>query len=224
VVTAEADSLVSYLDQQRESVLDIVDGLPEAALRRAVFPSGWTCLGLIHHLAIDDERYWFRGVAAGEPIEFPACQDPGWVVGPQITAEQALSLYREETARANAIIAATPLDAPARRRDPRWDAWGWPEPEQTVNLRWIILHMIEETARHAGHLDTARELIDGRTGLGVLTGKLPRQPREYPPIGSASRVARAGRIAAPNDLCGATRPVTWSAGFPRGRGRWFGRS
>jgi len=49
VVTAEADSLVSYLDQQRESVLDIVDGLPEAALRRAVFPSGWTCLGLIHH-------------------------------------------------------------------------------------------------------------------------------------------------------------------------------
>jgi len=58
--------------------------------------------------------------------------------------------YKEEIARANAIIAATPLDALARRRDPRWDAWGWPEPEQTVNLRWIILHMIEETARHAG--------------------------------------------------------------------------
>ena len=58
-MTAEADSLVSYLDQQRESVLDIVNGLPEAALRRAVFPSGWTCLGLIHHLAVDDERYWF---------------------------------------------------------------------------------------------------------------------------------------------------------------------
>jgi len=155
VVTAEADSLVSYLDQQRESVLDIVDG-----------PSGWTCLGLIHHLAVDDERYWFRGVAAGEPIEFPAGEDPGWLVGPEITAEQVFSLYREETALANAIIAATPLDAPARRRDPRWDAWGWPEPEQTVNLRWIILHMIEETARHAGHLDAARELLDGRTGLG----------------------------------------------------------
>ena len=58
--------------QQRESVLGIVGGLPEAALRRAVFPSGWTCLGLIHHLAVDDERSWFRGVAAGEPIEFPA--------------------------------------------------------------------------------------------------------------------------------------------------------
>jgi hypothetical protein len=67
---------------------------------------------------------------------------------------------------ANAIIAATPLDALARRRDPRWDVWGWPPPGETVNLRWIILHMIEETARHAGHLDTARELLDGRTGLG----------------------------------------------------------
>ena len=166
VVSAERESLVSCLDQQRESVLDIVAGLPEAALRHAVFPSGWTCLGLIHHLAVDNERYWFRGVAAGEPIEFPAGEDPGWVAGSAIAAGQVFRLYREEIARANAIIAATPLDAPARRRDPRWDAWGWPEPEQAVTLRWIILHMIEETARHAGHLDTAREILDGRTGLG----------------------------------------------------------
>ena len=106
-------------------------------------------------------RFWFRGVAAGEPVEFPAGEDPGW-----LAAGQVFRLYREEIARANAIIAATPLEALARRRDPRWDAWGWPEPEQAVTLRWIILHMIEETARHAGHLDTARELLDGRTGLG----------------------------------------------------------
>src|SRR5262249_48796983 len=74
----------------------------------------WTCLGLIHHLAVDNERYWFRGVAAGEPIEFPAGEDPGWLVGPQITAREVFGLYREEIARANAIIAATPLDALAR--------------------------------------------------------------------------------------------------------------
>ena len=164
MVSAETESLVYYLDQQRESVLDIVDGLPEAALRRVMFPSGWTCLGLIHHLAVDDERYWFRGVAAGGPIEFPAGEDPGWEVAPEITAREVFGLYREEIARANAIIAATPLDALARRRDPRWDAWGWPD--EPVTLRWIILHMIEETARHARHLDTARELLDGRTGLG----------------------------------------------------------
>ena len=166
VVSAETESLVRCVDQQRESVLGIVGGLPVAALRRAVFPSGWTCLGLIHHLAVDDERYWFRGVAAGEPIGFPADEDSGWLAGPQIAAGEVFRLYREEIARADAIIAATPLKAPARRRDPRWDAWGWPGPAETVNLRWIILHMIEETARHAGHLDTARELLDGRTGLG----------------------------------------------------------
>jgi Protein of unknown function (DUF664) len=166
-VNAETDSLVRCLGQQRESVLDIVDGLPEAALRRAVFPSGWTCLGLIQHLAVDDERYWFRGVAAGEPIEFPPGDDePGWLVGPEVTAAHVFALYREEIARASDVIAVTPLDAPARRPDPRWDAWGWPSPAEPVNLRWIILHMIEETARHAGHLDIARELLDGRTGLG----------------------------------------------------------
>jgi len=164
-VDAEAESLVRCLDEQRAAVLAIVDGLPEAELRRAVFPSGWTCLGLIHHLAVDDERYWFRGVAAGEPVEFPADEDAGWVVGPEVTAADVAATYRDEIARSNAIIAATPLDTPARRHDPRWEVWGWPPPG-TVNLRWIALHMIEETARHAGHLDTARELLDGRTGLG----------------------------------------------------------
>jgi Protein of unknown function (DUF664) len=64
-VNAETEGLVHYLNQQRAAVSEIVDGLPETALRRAVFPSGWTCLGLINHLAVDDERYWFRGVAAG---------------------------------------------------------------------------------------------------------------------------------------------------------------
>ena len=134
-MSAETESLVRCLDQQRESVLGIVGGLPEAALRRAVFPSGWTCLGLIHHLAVDDERYWFRGVAAAEPIGLPADEDSGWLAGPQIAAEEVFRLYREEIARADAIIAATPLEAPARRRDPRWDTWGWPGPAETVNLR-----------------------------------------------------------------------------------------
>ena len=163
-VNAETEGLVHYLNQQRAAVLEIVDGLPETALRRAVFPSGWTCLGLINHLAVDDERYWFRGVAVGEPIEFPVADDTGWLVGPEVAAADVFGLYHDEIARANAIIAATPVDAPARRRDPRWDAWGWPPPGETVNLRWIILHMIEETARHNGHLDAMRELIDGVRG------------------------------------------------------------
>jgi len=165
-VDAEAATLLQFLDGQRASVFAILDGLPDAALRRPVFPSGWTCLGMVHHLAVDDERYWFRGIAAGEPIELPSDDDGGWLVEPEVPAEAVFGLYRDEIQRANVIIAGTALGAPARRRDPRWDGWGWPSPAGIVNLRWIILHMIEETAQHAGHLDTARELLDGRTGLG----------------------------------------------------------
>jgi hypothetical protein len=99
VVRAERESLACYLDRRRASALGVVGGLPGAALRRAVFPSGWTCLGLIHHLAVGDERYWFRGGAAGEPIEFPAGQDPGRLAGPQIAAGQVFGRCREEAAR-----------------------------------------------------------------------------------------------------------------------------
>lgn len=98
-MNAETEILVCYLDEQRDGVLEIVDGLPEAALRRAVFPSGWTCLGLVHHLAVDDERNWFRGVAAGEPVDFPAGEDPGWLVGPEAAAGEVFGPYRGEIAR-----------------------------------------------------------------------------------------------------------------------------
>jgi hypothetical protein len=59
------------------------------------------------------------------PIDLPDDDDPGWLVGPEVAAD-VFGRYREEIARANAIIAAAPLDAVARRRDPRWSVWGWP--------------------------------------------------------------------------------------------------
>jgi hypothetical protein len=163
-VDSEAATLLYYLEGQRASVFSVLDGLPDTALRHAVFPSGWTCLGMVQHLAVDDERYWFRGIATGEPVEVP---DAGaaWLVEPEVSAEAVFDLYRDEIRRSNAIIEATPLDALARGYDPQWSEWGWPTADDVVNLRWIILHMIEETAQHAGHLDTARELLDGRTGL-----------------------------------------------------------
>jgi hypothetical protein len=160
----EGETLLEFLEQQRAAVFTKLDGLSDAALRRAVFPSGWTCLGLVQHLALDDERYWFRWSAAGEIVELMEGdpKDAEWVVDPSFTAEQVFDLYRDEIARANVIIATTPLDAPVLRADPRWVGWNMP---QIPTLRWIVLHMIEETARHAGHLDTARELLDGRTGM-----------------------------------------------------------
>jgi hypothetical protein len=157
----DAATLVDFLDRQRAAVFAKVEGLPDGALRRAVFPSGWTCLGLIQHLAMDDERYWFRWIAAGEDVELLEgdVENAQWVIDSDRTTAQVLDLYREEISRSNAIAATVPLDTPPARTDPRWPEWEIP------NLRWIMLHMIVETARHVGHLDTARELLDGRTGL-----------------------------------------------------------
>lgn len=162
-MTAEAAALLACLRAQREHVLGILEGLPEHDLRRPVLPSGWSCLGLVRHLALDVERFWFRAVVAGEDVELEH-GDAAWTVAPDVPARAVLDLYRREAELADAVITATPLDAAA--------AW-WPgelfEDLPPRDLRATLLHVITETACHAGHLDAARELVDGRTWL-VLTG------------------------------------------------------
>lgn len=152
--------MLDSLEQQRNHVLGILEGLSEEQLRRPILPSGWSALGLVKHLALDDEHYWFRCIVAGETLDFfPDRSDDdrhAWQVSPTESAEHVFNLYRDEVARANAIIAATPLDAAPRQRDPWWGNWEVPD------FRFIILHVITETACHAGHLDTTRELLDGR--------------------------------------------------------------
>lgn len=158
----ETTALVACLASQRRHVLGILDGLDDAALRRPVLPSGWTCLGLVRHLALDVERFWFRAVVAGETVPLET-GDGAWQVPADVPAQDVLDLYRHEAALADAVVRRTPLDAAA--------AW-WPAelfgdgaPE---SLRETVLHVIAETACHAGHLDAVRELLDGRTWL-VLT-------------------------------------------------------
>lgn len=94
----------------------------------------------------------------------PRESDNAWDIGPDASAESVLDLYRRDIGRANSVIDSTPLDAP-----PAWwpaDLFGdW----RLHSLREVILHVISETACHAGHLDAARELLDGRQWL-VLTG------------------------------------------------------
>jgi uncharacterized damage-inducible protein DinB len=161
--------LLTFLDAQRRSVLAIVDGLSEDDLRKPVVPSGWTPLGLIEHLA-GAEFYWFQIIASGlgsdqpqpdETDETDQAAEDGR--GPFTTAdakEEVFSLYRDQCKQANAMLASTPLSTPPRGRvHPGVKT-------QVFDLRGIVLHMIEETARHAGHLDIARELLDGKTGLG----------------------------------------------------------
>lgn len=159
-MTPEAAALRHFLDVQRTSALAIIDGLTEEQLRTPVLPSGWTPLGLIEHLG-HAERHWFQEVACGTAVDLP-WPDEGrpHVFSTSHPAAEVLAFYREQCERGNAVLATMPLDAqPVGRHG------GWLDAEVT-DLRRIALHVLEETARHVGHLDAARELLDGRTGLG----------------------------------------------------------
>jgi hypothetical protein len=155
----ETAVLLRYLDAQRRHVLASIDGLTDEQLRRAVLPSGWSCLGMVKHLALSDEHYWFRSIVGGEPLDFfPEGPNGDWRIEPDDTAQSIVGLYHREIEQANAVIARTPIDMAPRQRDPVWATWGMDFP----NLRIVMLHMITETACHAGHLDAAREIIDGK--------------------------------------------------------------
>ncbi len=151
--------LLDTLTVQRAHILGTIEDLPDVDLRRAVLPSGWSILGLVKHLTLDDEMFWFRVVMAGDAAaraELDATPD-SWQVAPDVPAADVLGRYRREAELADAIIAQARLDAA-----PAW----WPE-GQFGNWRLhtneqVLLHMITETAVHAGHLDAVRELIDGK--------------------------------------------------------------
>jgi hypothetical protein len=141
------------------------------------------------------ERHWFQRIAAGAAGDLPWAETPGEEEGREpfttsLPADVVLGFYRDQCQRADALVTATPLSAPPQRRHP-----GDPDGE-ICDLRRIILHMIEETARHAGHLDIARELTGNGTGRGQrysrkrpLSRTLPNHVTngEQPVIGDPAR-------------------------------------
>jgi hypothetical protein len=163
----EQQLLLQYLNRQREHIFEAVDGLAAADLRRPVLPSHWTCVGLVNHLSLDVEHFWFQAVIAGDPsaVEYVAgSSDNAWDVGIEESVEAVLEGYQRNIARADAIAANCSLDAA-----PAW----WPEDLfgsfRLDSVRAIVLHVITETAAHTGHLDVARELIDGKQHLVLTT-------------------------------------------------------
>lgn len=158
-------ALVRSLDAQRDHALGILEGLSSAQLRAPKLPSGWSCLGLINHLALDVEHYWFTCVIGGEPFDAHADESGdatrNWKVGPEDDPEEVLARYRAEIGASNKVIGATDLDAAPAQRDEWWGEW------QVPDLRFVLLHVIAETACHAGHLDAARVLTDGRMWLAL---------------------------------------------------------
>jgi uncharacterized damage-inducible protein DinB len=156
---AHKASLREALTNQRNHVLEALEALPDDALRRSVLPSGWTPLGLAYHLAMDVERFWFLDVMVGDPDAIAEAVADGWHPPDDMAAESILALYRRQIEQANAVIDATPLDAPPANWPARWPTWRFDD------LQELMLHVITETAVHAGHLDVVRELIDGSQWL-----------------------------------------------------------
>lgn len=152
-------ALLDHLEAQRHHVLGILGGLDEDALQATWLRSGWSCLGLLRHLTIDVERFWFRGVVAGEPavIDRPVRLGSSWQLPIDATAASVVDAYRHECQVASRIIATTPA-----RAQPAW----WPRDQlgdwRRGDVEEVLLHVITETACHAGHLDIVREMIDGR--------------------------------------------------------------
>lgn len=138
----EKDVLAGFLDYLRSAVAAKAEGVPDEQARTPGVPSGTNLLGLVNHLT-QVERHWLLGHRVAD---WKATFHPG----PDDTAASILTAYRETIAEANAEIAS-------------WDDLAAAGPRRG-SRRWTLTHLIEETARHAGHADILRELIDGATG------------------------------------------------------------
>jgi uncharacterized damage-inducible protein DinB len=159
--------LLDYLDFFRGVVSDKLEGLNDEGLRTSVVPTGWTPAALANHL-VNVERRWLHWGFLGEPIENPwrdSAPGGGWVV-PDTTSAELAALLDETASRTRSIVEAHALTDTAAVGGRFLDQASAPQ------LQWILLHLIQEYARHTGHLDIARELIDGRTG--PLRGKKTR--------------------------------------------------
>jgi hypothetical protein len=164
--TDERTMLVQFLDFYRGVLEAKVDDLTDAEAREASAPpSDLTLLGLICHAAYF-ERFWFREMFHGEDIEplfdFSGDPDADLHPGPQLSLPTALAMWGAEVAAARDIVnQAASLDATAAQE----------RHGHYVNLRWILVHLIEEYARHCGHADILRQRLDGRTGDEPSSGQ-----------------------------------------------------
>ena len=143
-------TLVALLQYQRESVVRKVEDVTDVDGRRSPVPTGTSLLWLVKHLA-RAEALWVLERFAGEQVERDLVDHD---VGPDDTLQAAVARYRSMWTRVDAVIATSDLDTVCAGVDE----------ETNPNLRWVLAHLLEETARHAGHADILRELIDGQTG------------------------------------------------------------
>jgi uncharacterized damage-inducible protein DinB len=150
----EREQIEGFLDSLRDTVRVKCSGLSKQDARRSVVPSPlMTVSGLVSHLRWV-EAYWFGSVLNGQQNAAPYSDaDPDAEFKVTTELDVLLAEYAAECERSRQIAAGLELDHEVPFRD-----------KGTMNLRWVLLHMIEETGRHAGHLDLIREMLDGTTG------------------------------------------------------------
>jgi hypothetical protein len=153
---AERETLTGMLDWLRATVVNKVAGLTdEQAFQAPVPPSTLTPGGLVKHLT-GTERFWFSIDFANADLPLPWPEDDrhgAFAPEPGDTIDSVVAAYLEECRRSRAVVAAAELDDLAAA-----------PPDSDFSLRYALTHMIEETARHCGHLDLLRERIDGSRG------------------------------------------------------------
>jgi Protein of unknown function (DUF664) len=188
---ADAKStLHSSLRSARESVLWKLEGLCEYDIRRPLTPTGTNLLGLVKHLSIVEARYFGESFGRPFPEHLPGWEDNAsmWAPADESRAETA-DRYRRVWAHADATIDALPLDAPGRV------SW-WTDIAGVVLFN-ILVHVIAETNRHAGHADILREQLDGATGADAGSASFPGPDAAWW-AAYRERVERAARTAAPD--------------------------
>ncbi|MEU1212939.1 DinB family protein [Streptomyces sp. NPDC005791] len=155
------DNLHGRLRRDREALLWKLDGLSEYDARRPLTVTGSNLLGLVKHVASVEARYFGEVFARPFPEPLPRWQDHDgsdlWATEGE-TRDQIIEFYRRTREHSDATINELPLDAPGHV------PW-WPDPHSHTNLFAVMVHVLGETNRHAGHADILRESVDGRTGM-----------------------------------------------------------
>jgi len=179
--SAPKDVLHRYLNRNREALLWKLEGLSEYDVRRPMTPTATNLLGLVKHLAAIEAGY--LGSCFGRPL----ADEPGWIAEmdaegsepnldmwatPEETRDEIVELYRRACAHADETIAALDLDAVATV--PWWGPQAGP-----ATLHRLLVHMIDETARHCGQADIVRELIDGAAGIRPGGSNLPTEDPQW---------------------------------------------
>jgi uncharacterized damage-inducible protein DinB len=161
----ETATLLGFLDYQRATLAWKVEGLGTAGLQATVPPSTMTLGGLLKHLAYVEDHWCSKFLHDRAPsppwdsVDWSADPDWDWHSAVEDTPEHLYGMWQDAVARSRALVAQALADGGLDRLADR----AWPSGE-APSLRWILLHLVEEYARHNGHADLLRESVDGSTG------------------------------------------------------------